>query len=216
MANRNAQNRPNATSVLYNIWRFSASDAECLYYVIVYQTPPNSFFVGFGVARRCAPCAVFRGAEPKYNWFYIIRFASVISAYNQFNALKMPYTIYMAFSTWRLITLLCYILLSLLFVFCFIAFNRAFNRFTPFLALSLYYGFFYVNIAWLFIFALFSIIMHFCIIMLLLLFWLYCSNFGTFRARFVHCATCPARLSAWWWRFSAFSDRLRFVRLICT
>ena len=125
-----------------------------------------------GVARCFAPCAVFRGAEPKYIWFYIIRFVSVISAYNQFNALKMPYNIYMEFSTWRLITLFYYILLSLLFVFCFIAFNRAFNRFTPFLTVSLcfllfafsFYRLFYFIAFILFIFIVFF---SFCVIMAL-------------------------------------------------
>ena len=57
------------------------------------------------------------------------------------------------------------ILLSLLSVFCFIAFNRVFNRFTPFLALSLYYGFFYVNI---------DLLVLICIIMAFVL--LFCFN----------------------------------------
>ena len=101
--------------------------------------PPNLFFgggggggacrlfwLGLACPCRCPPCAVFRGAEPQYIWFYIIRFVSVISAYNQFNALKTPYTIYIAFSTWRLTTLLYYILLSFLTAFRLIAFYMAF------------------------------------------------------------------------------------------
>jgi len=80
-------------------------------------------------------------------------------------------------------------------------------------------------------------IFAFCIIIVLLLyFWLivllwlllsysyyrfyvicvYCAKYGTFRARFVHCATCPARRFARVVAVSAFSACLRFVRLICT